>query len=1056
MNPSCGPWDYLIVTASNDLQAAAYRSQIELRRSIGQLEQVSEVVVIPDLEGRRIGSGGSTVECLRQVVEREQAANPSASIEAIFGRLRVLILHAGGDSRRVPAYSPCGKLFVPLPGESYSALGLTLFDRLAPSFLSLPEGGGGQVVVAAGDALIGFDSTDLQFFGPGITALGAYTTPEEASRHGVFCPGPKGSVRLFMQKPGVAEQAAAGALNRDKQAVLDVGVMSLDAQAAARLLGVFCDGDTLQWKPRIREAMLACGIDMYREICCALGTDASPAHYLREVRRSGGTIPEEILAEFFEPLRTIPLNLQILERCRFLHFGATRELITSGIALLTHDEGNVPSDTALSMNNGIEPDGGITGFDSWIEGCRIMASLHASRRSVLTGIDVVVPLTLREGACIDVSEGVDRNCAAVQFVRCYGIDDTFKDPVDKGATFCGIPLPRWMEMAGVSDSDLWPQSISDAERTLWNARVFPVEPISEGEKEPYRRWLWFFDPGNATEDDRQRFRAADRYSAAEIATRVNQQAFYERRSATRAEEIERSLSGLFRADSSFSARDLAFCLARSERPGRVAARLLSMAHDHLIPELSAHAGGRADFGFARILHSLGTALDHLRGSATAGLEDLLPGVTAELASEVKSWADANCLSIPAGRSARDWSGRLCDLAFENLQESILESSLSTTDRPRNSLRPDETIWGRCPARIELAGGWTDTPPYTLEFGGDVTNTAINLNGQPPIHCYCRILEEPLIRLNSIDGGRRQEITELEELTDYRRPGDPFALAKAALAISGFSPGMADWPATVSLREILENFGGGIELTTLVGIPQGSGLGTSSILGATILGVIARLIGKTLNQQELFHNVLRLEQALTTGGGWQDQVGGCVGGSKITSTRPGLFPDARVHYVPSDVLDPKLNGGCTLLYYTGLTRIAKDILKDIVGNYLNRDRRVMAALADEHLAARAMADAMARKDIAAFGRNLDHAWELQKRLCGTVTNPAIDELLARVRPFVQGTRISGAGSGGFLLMVAKSPADAARVRQLLEEWPHNDRSRFFDFEVNNAGLEVTTC
>jgi galactokinase/mevalonate kinase-like predicted kinase len=157
-----------------------------------------------------------------------------------------------------------------------------------------------------------------------------------------------------------------------------------------------------------------------------------------------------------------------------------------------------------------------------------------------------------------------------------------------------------------------------------------------------------------------------------------------------------------------------------------------------------------------------------------------------------------------------------------------------------------------------------------------------------------------------------------------------------------------------------------------------------------------------------------------------------------------------------VLDPRLNGGCTLLYYTGLTRIAKNILKEIVGGYLNRDRRIMEALAEEHLAARSTADAMARKDIEAFAASLDHAWELQKRLCGTVTNPAIEKLFARVRPFVHGMRISGAGSGGFLLMVAKSPTDAACIRQMLEDKPHNDRSRFFDFEVNNAGLEVTTC
>jgi len=55
------PWDYLIVTASNDLQAAAYRRQLDLRRELGLLPDIGQVLVVADLEGRRIGSGGSTL-----------------------------------------------------------------------------------------------------------------------------------------------------------------------------------------------------------------------------------------------------------------------------------------------------------------------------------------------------------------------------------------------------------------------------------------------------------------------------------------------------------------------------------------------------------------------------------------------------------------------------------------------------------------------------------------------------------------------------------------------------------------------------------------------------------------------------------------------------------------------------------------------------------------------------------------------------------------------------------------------------------------------------------
>ena len=125
---------------------------------------------------------------------------------------------------------------------------------------------------------------------------------------------------------------------------------------------------------------------------------------------------------------------------------------------------------------------------------------------------------------------------------------------------------------------------------------------------------------------------------------------------------------------------------------------------------------------------------------------------------------------------------------------------------------------------------------------------------------------------------------------------------------------------------------------MAAIPKGSGLGTSSIMGAVLMAVIHRVMGRTLSPAELFHAVLRLEQELTTGGGWQDQIGGAVGGLKLVSTVPGLLPAPTIRYVPADVLDPKLNGGQTLLYYTGITRLAKNILQQVVGRYLDRDRR----------------------------------------------------------------------------------------------------------------------
>jgi galactokinase/mevalonate kinase-like predicted kinase len=1034
------PWDYLVVSAGHRRQQEVYSSQLALRNELGRLPQVRRCLVVADLEDCRIGSGASTLECLARVANRERRAGED--VERTLARLRVLIIHAGGDSRRLPAYGPCGKIFTPLPGGS-GAIPHALFDRLAEGFLALPAAspGAGQVVVTSGDALLRFDPRALDLARPGLTALAAPAAPEEAAHHGVFCAAPDGAVRRFFQKPSPVRQAEAGAIGRHGRSLLDAGLMSLDARTAAALLAAFgfdCAGPApLAWDPSMLERVFAHGLDLYREICCALGSEASLEHFLASARAGGSHWPESALAALYPALHAIPAQVSALDELSFLHFGSSRQLIESGLALAAGDRLLSPGQTWLPLNTVVGPAGALAASHAWVEGCRINAPLALGGANVVAGLDVEEPLALPPGACLDVLEGHSHIGALVWFVRFHHLDDPFKE----ATRFCGRPLDVWLAEAGLTEEDVWDAELPASERSLWSARLFPAEPSAQG----YRRWLWAFEPDGADPTARAAYRDAERYSAAEIALLAGQAEFHTRRARLRAEALLPSAGQLFERHSTFSALDLAYLMGATPAPGRWAAALLAEAASIE----AAPAGELEPFTACRLLHSLGSAAERLAPDPAAPLETVFPDLPAGLA------APRNVAPEP-GQAVGVWAARLRRHAFDRLHASILDSALGAASLPRCALRPGETIWGRGPARIELGGGWTDTPPYTLEQGGDVINAAVNLNGQPPIHCYCRVITEPLVRLSSIDGGQHAEIRALAELLDYRRPGDHFALAKAALALAGFSPGAAAWPAGVTLEAMLAAFGGGIELTTLVGIPTGSGLGTSSILGAALVAVLRRLTGRDTSPRELFHEVLRLEQALTTGGGWQDQVGGGVGGVKLTSTRPGLFPNPELHFVPPDLLDPRLNGGSTLLYYTGLTRLAKNILEEIVGGYLDRRGAIMAALAEEHQVARAIAAAMSSQDAAAFGALVNHAWELQKRLCGVVTNEAIETLLARVRPYVHGMRISGAGSGGFLLMICRSPRAAEEVRKLLEREPLNDRSRFFEFEVNQRGLEVTTC
>jgi len=299
-----------------------------------------------------------------------------------------------------------------------------------------------------------------------------------------------------------------------------------------------------------------------------------------------------------------------------------------------------------------------------------------------------------------------------------------------------------------------------------------------------------------------------------------------------------------------------------------------------------------------------------------------------------------------------------------------------------------------------------------------------------------------------------EITTFEDLLDYRQPGSGFGLAKAALVLAGVSPEGRGARRRPTLKRVLEDFGGGVELTTLAAIPKGSGLGTSSIMGAVIVAALARVVGRELSHRELFHQVLRLEQALTTGGGWQDQIGGVVDGVKMIMAEAGMVPNAHIHYVPEDILDPQFNGGQTLLYYTGITRLAKNILHQVVGRYLSRDRDTVATLMRIGQVAHEVMDSFIRKDIAQLGALVDTAWELNKRLDPNSSNDEIEALLARVRSHLYGAKLLGAGGGGFLLMICKSPADAGALRRLLEARPPNERGRFFDYSISDEGLVVT--
>lgn len=387
-------------------------------------------------------------------------------------------------------------------------------------------------------------------------------------------------------------------------------------------------------------------------------------------------------------------------------------------------------------------------------------------------------------------------------------------------------------------------------------------------------------------------------------------------------------------------------------------------------------------------------------------------------------------------------------AFRQMQAALYGKPVAMT--PRLTVCEDQMVCAQAPVRIDIAGGWTDTPPYCLMEGGHVVNLAIELNGQPPLQAYVKPCRDYHILLRSIDLGATECVETYEELSQYNKVGAPFSIPKAALTLAGFYS-QAQYP---TLRKQLEAFGSGIELTMLSAVPAGSGLGTSSILAATVLGALNDFCSLGWDKSEIGHQTLMLEQLLTTGGGWQDQFGGILAGVKLLQTEAGMVQQPVIRSLPDTLYTQLEYAQCHLLYYTGITRTAKTILGEIVRRMFLKQPEQLSLLRDMKQHALDMYDAIQRNDFCEMGRLVGRTWMQNQRLdCGT-NPPAIQALTTLVDDLCLGYKLPGAGGGGYLYMVAKDPVAAARIRKVLDEHRPNVKARFVDMTLSAKGLQVS--
>jgi galactokinase/mevalonate kinase-like predicted kinase len=930
-----------------------------------------------DSSGPPLGSGGGTANLL---VEAWRNTAEEKSFSAWLQSSRKLMLHSGGQSRRLPAYAPIGKILMPVPAFRWSRgqrLDQTLLDLALPDYSRVLANGGSKTVamLISGDTLIRIPGELPAFPDVDVVGLGMWGTPEKAKDFGVFFT-PRGNpneLAFFLQKPAPERTRE---LSQEHLFMFDTGMWLLSERAVTVLL------QRCGWDERSAQFTggRAANYEFYSRFALALGSK-----------------PVET-----DPLVS-PLSCAVvaLNDAEFYHFGTSAQLIESVTELqnLVLDEAKLGTsagrrhpDQYLQNSRFASPSRREENHTLWVENSVIPASWTLAHEHVLTGVpENDWKLQLEPGVCLDfVPVGENEFC-----IRTYGFRDSFSGKLGEANTkWLGRAAREWFAARGLD-----PASCNlDAGSDIQLAALFPALPASAIDG-AFLAWLSAVKPASRP-DFTKRWQTLPRWSAQELCERANMKRSYAQRANLRNATLAPMMQN-FRW-SVFFRLDL-----------ESAARAYAGSNDAL-PELN----------FAGHDEPLAVVHDQMFRSA-----------------------------VLRHRKQTGWEAHEAN-AFAKLRDLIVRDAQLSPARPRRSVLEDQIIWARSPVRFDLAGGWTDTPPYCLEFGGSVLNVAADLNGQPPVQVFAKLCERPELVVRSIDLGVEERLRTYEELDTFAKPGSAFALAKAALALAGFLPRFHADGGFPSLEKQLHDFGGGIELSLLAAAPKGSGLGTSSILSATVLAALADLCGLNWDRNTLFTRTLALEQLLTTGGGWQDQAGGLFRGIKLVETAPGLAQKPTLSWLPDYLLGHEFANHRILLYYTGVTRLAKNILSEIVrGIFLNSPKH-LGLIGEIGANAKVASAAIQQCNYDQLCAAISNSWRLNQRLDPGTNPPQVNAILDSVKDHLAATKLLGAGGGGYLLLFAKDDEAAARIRQTLTAAPPNPRARFVSFSLSDTGLQVT--
>jgi hypothetical protein len=409
---------------------------------------------------------------------------------------------------------------------------------------------------------------------------------------------------------------------------------------------------------------------------------------------------------------------------------------------------------------------------------------------------------------------------------------------------------------------------------------------------------------------------------------------------------------------------------------------------------------------------------------------------------------------------------------------------------------------RTPVRMDLThSAWSDIFFLGMDYpeGARVLNISVDLgvhgrdtSQRPPVEAYLRVIDEPILRLTSVDLGATADITSLPEVFDFAR--DYLGLLKAAVIAAGVVPPGIEGSGQ-DLAELLATIvgpGRGLELVSCVNdIPKGSRLAVSTNLLASLISVCMRATGQaeslvgSLREDErrlVLARAILGEWLGGSGGGWQDSGGvwpgikliegalAAEGDAEFGVSRGRLMPRHQVlneEAVPAEARQ-KLQESLVLVH-GGMAQNVGPILEMVTEKYLLRSeaewngRREALGILDQVL------DGLRRADVAAIGAATTRNFEGPIQTIIPWASTAYTEILIdRARKefgaaFWGFWMLGGMSGGGMGFMVA--PEKRLSAQQRLQEIMSETKSELenalpfamepvvYDFSINEHGTRA---